>query len=159
MPKRCAAIAVLGFRALPDPGTPSALCSTKAMYSRRIAVTRSRCHGGDSDLGQLLFTGKDFVFALKKPQATDEPLLFLSTRSTIGERVMNWPEVESRWEEMKRLIGSYWKELSSDDLARIDRRRDGLAEVLRDRYGWDAQRTEAEICAFETDVRWPGAVK
>ena len=72
---------------------------------------------------------------------------------------MNWSEIESHWEEMKRLIGSYWKELSSDDLARIDRRRDGLAEVLRDRYGWDAQRTEVEICAFEKDVRWPGAVK
>ena len=44
---------------------------------------------------------------------------------------MNWPEVEDHWEQMKRLIGSYWKELSSDDLAGIDRRRDGLAQVLR----------------------------
>ena len=72
---------------------------------------------------------------------------------------MNWPEVADHWEQMKRLIGSYWKELSSDDLARIGRRRDGLAQVLRDCYGWDAQRTEVEICAFEKDVRWPGAVK
>jgi hypothetical protein len=72
---------------------------------------------------------------------------------------MNWPEVAGRWEEMRRLISSYWKELTSDDLARIDRRRDGLAEVLRDRYGWDARRAEVEICAFEKDVRWPGAVK
>jgi hypothetical protein len=72
---------------------------------------------------------------------------------------MNWPEVESHWEEMKRLIGSYWKELSDDDLARIDRRRDGLAAVLSDRYGWDARKAEAEICTFEKDVRWPGAVK
>jgi hypothetical protein len=82
-----------------------------------------------------------------------------STRSSIEEDVMNWPEVEDHWEQMKRLIGSYWKELSSDDLAGIDRRRDGLAQVLRDRYGWDAQWTEDEICAFEKDVRWPGAVK
>jgi hypothetical protein len=72
---------------------------------------------------------------------------------------MNWSEIESHWEEMKRLIGSYWKELSSDDLARIDQRRDGLAELLRDRYNWDAHRTEVEIRTFEKDVRRPGAVK
>ena len=126
-------------------------------HARIRGIDTSRAAASPGFVG--IFTGKDFVFALNKPQATDEPLLFLSTRSTIGEGVMNWSEVESRWEEMKRLIGSYWKELSSDDVARIDRRRDGLAEVLRDRYGWDAQRTEAEICAFEKDVRWPGAVK
>jgi len=72
---------------------------------------------------------------------------------------MNWSEVESHWEQASRLIASYWKELGDDDLARITRRRDGLLDVLRDRYGWDAERAEAEVCAFEKDLRWPGAVK
>ncbi len=72
---------------------------------------------------------------------------------------MNWSEVESYWGPMRRLIASYWKELGDADLARIGRRRDGLAEVLRDRYGWDDGRAEAEICKFEKEMRWPGAVK
>ena len=72
---------------------------------------------------------------------------------------MNWSEVESYWGSMKQLIVSYWTELGEDDLDRIGRRRDGLAAVLRGRYSWDAQRCEGEICAFEKDVRWPGAVK
>jgi hypothetical protein len=82
-----------------------------------------------------------------------------SRRSLIQEDVMNWSEIESHWGVTSRLIASSWKELSGDDLGRIDRSRDGLAAVLRDRYGWDAQKAEAEICAFEKDVRWPGAVK
>jgi hypothetical protein len=72
---------------------------------------------------------------------------------------MNWSEVESYWGPMRRLIASYWKELGEGDLDRIGGNRDGLAAVLRKRYGWDAERAEAEICNFEKDVRWPGAVK
>jgi len=72
---------------------------------------------------------------------------------------MNWSEVESYWGPMRRPIASYWKELCEGDLDRIGRSRDGLAAVLRDRYGWDAGRAEAEICRFEKEVRWPGAVK
>ena len=72
---------------------------------------------------------------------------------------MNWSEVESYRVPMRRLIASYWKELGEDDLDRIGRRRDGLAAVLRGRYGWDARRAEEEICRFEKEVRWPGAVK
>ncbi len=72
---------------------------------------------------------------------------------------MNWSEIESSWGSMKQLIATYWKGLGEDDLARIGRRRDGLAMVLRDRYGWDARRAEEEICRFEKEARRPGAVK
>jgi hypothetical protein len=54
---------------------------------------------------------------------------------------------------------SYWTELSDGDLARIDGKRDVLAAVLRERYGLNAPDAEAAICAFEKDVRRPGAVK
>ena len=72
---------------------------------------------------------------------------------------MNWPEIETRWPAMKALLASYWRELSDDDLALIDGRRDQLARVLGQRYGWVAADAEAAICAFEKDVRRPGAVK
>jgi hypothetical protein len=72
---------------------------------------------------------------------------------------MNWSEIEGQWEPMKALLASYWPTLSDDDLARIAGQRDVLAQVLRERLGLDDDDAEAAICAFEKDVRRPGAVK
>jgi uncharacterized protein YjbJ (UPF0337 family) len=72
---------------------------------------------------------------------------------------MNWSEIQSRWETLRGLLLSQWHELSDGDLARIEGKRDVLAEVLRERYGLDASEAERAICAFEKDVRRPGAVK
>jgi hypothetical protein len=72
---------------------------------------------------------------------------------------MNWSEIEGQWETMKALLVSHWHALNDDDLARINGKRDVLAQVLQERLGLDAAAAEAAICAFEKDVRWPGAVK
>ena len=72
---------------------------------------------------------------------------------------MNWSEIEVQWEPMKALLVSYWHKLSDDDLARINGKRDGLAHVIRERYGLDDTEAEGAICAFEKDVRRPWAVK
>jgi uncharacterized protein YjbJ (UPF0337 family) len=72
---------------------------------------------------------------------------------------MNWSEIEVQWEPMRGLLVSYWNKLSDDDLARIDGKRDGLAQVIRERYGLNDTEAEDAICAFEKDVRRPGAVK
>jgi hypothetical protein len=71
---------------------------------------------------------------------------------------MNWSEIESQWPSMKALLASHWHELSDDDLTRIDGQRERLARALQERLGLDAA-AEAAICAFEKDVRRPGAVK
>jgi hypothetical protein len=72
---------------------------------------------------------------------------------------MNWSEIENQWEPMKALLVSHWHQLSSDDLARINGQRDVLAQVLRERYDLNVTAAEDAICAFEKDVRRPGAVK
>jgi hypothetical protein len=72
---------------------------------------------------------------------------------------MNWSEIEARWEPMKALLASYWPELGDGDLAQVDGKRDLLTRVLRERYGLDDSEAEQAICAFEKDVRRPGAVK
>jgi hypothetical protein len=72
---------------------------------------------------------------------------------------MNWSEIEGQWEPMKAILASYWPTLSDDDLARIAGKRDVLAQVVRERLGLDAAAAEVAICAFEKDVRRPGAVK
>ena len=72
---------------------------------------------------------------------------------------MNWSEIESQWPSMKALLASHWHEQSDDDLTQIDRQRDRLARTLQERLGLDPAAAEAAICAFEKDVRRPGAVK
>jgi hypothetical protein len=46
-----------------------------------------------------------------------------------------------------------------EDVALFNGRRDVLADALQVRYSLGAREAEDPICAFEKDVRRPGAVK
>ena len=72
---------------------------------------------------------------------------------------MNWLEVKASWEDMSAVIQAHWPNLSDGDLVDIDADRDQLFHVLVRRYGLSGEQAEMEICEFEKDVRWPGAVK
>jgi hypothetical protein len=37
--------------------------------------------------------------------------------------------------------------------------RNELVRTLVDHYGFSGQQAETQVCEFEKDVRWPGAVK
>jgi uncharacterized protein YjbJ (UPF0337 family) len=72
---------------------------------------------------------------------------------------MNWSEVKASWEEMSVVIQAHWPKLTDEELNNIDGDRNELARALQRRYGLSRQQAETEICEFEKDVRWPGAVK
>jgi uncharacterized protein YjbJ (UPF0337 family) len=72
---------------------------------------------------------------------------------------MNWSEIEHRWDQMHAVVRTHWQKLNNDDLARINGKRDILAQVIQERDGLNATEAETEISAFEKDVRRPGAVK
>jgi hypothetical protein len=72
---------------------------------------------------------------------------------------MNWSEIEAQWQQMQALLASHWPRLSNEDITSTDGKRDVLAKLLQDCYGWDAPDAESAIRAFEKDVRRPGAVK
>jgi hypothetical protein len=72
---------------------------------------------------------------------------------------MNWSEIEVQWQQMQALVVSHWHKLSKEDSALIDGKRDVLAQVLKERYSLGVQKAEDAICAFQKDVRRPGAVK
>ena len=72
---------------------------------------------------------------------------------------MNWAEVQQDWAKMKIVVQSQWQRLTEEDLVVIDGRREELVQVLQRRFGLTAQAAEDAICAFEKDVRRPGAVK
>jgi uncharacterized protein YjbJ (UPF0337 family) len=72
---------------------------------------------------------------------------------------MNWAEIQGNWEAMRPLLQTHWQRLTDEDLAEMAGSRAGLTNALRRRYGWSQEGAEEAICAFEEDVRFPGAVK
>ena len=72
---------------------------------------------------------------------------------------MNWSEMKASWEEMSVVIQAHWPKLPDDELNNINGDRNELIRALVRRYGFSRQQAETEICEFEKDVRWPGAVK
>jgi hypothetical protein len=72
---------------------------------------------------------------------------------------MNWAEIKGNWEGLCPLLKTHWPLLSDADLRQVVGRREELARALRRRYGLGADEAEQRICAFEEEVRFPGAVK
>jgi hypothetical protein len=72
---------------------------------------------------------------------------------------MNWSAIEAQWEQMKARLVSDWHKLSEEDIALIDGKRNLLTQALHERCGLGAREAEDALCAFEKDVRRPGAVK
>jgi hypothetical protein len=72
---------------------------------------------------------------------------------------MNWTEMHSDWDECAPTLATWWPKLTEADLQQIAGSRGKLAEVLSERYGIDAAEADRQICAYEKEVRRPGAVK
>jgi uncharacterized protein YjbJ (UPF0337 family) len=72
---------------------------------------------------------------------------------------MNWSEMQASWEDMSVVIQAHWPKLTDDELDNIKGDRSELVRAIVRHYGFRAQQAETEVCEFEKDVRWPGAVK
>ena len=72
---------------------------------------------------------------------------------------MNWPEVQTQWDEYGVVVKSYFDQLTDEDVDVIGRNRDKLIELIQLRYRFTRDRAVDAICRFEKDVRRPGAVK
>lgn len=72
---------------------------------------------------------------------------------------MNWNEMKSDWVTVSPMVATYWNRLNPDDLQEINGSREKLADVLCERYRLSPEDAVNQICAFEKEVRRPGAVK
>jgi uncharacterized protein YjbJ (UPF0337 family) len=59
--------------------------------------------------------------------------------------------LRTRWKHFRNEINANWAELSSDDLDRIDGRRDNLVILLESKYGYARGRAEREVERVVTD--------
>lgn len=51
------------------------------------------------------------------------------------EDAMNWDRVEGNWKQFTGKLREKWGDLSDNDLAKINGRRDQLEGLLQERYG------------------------
>ncbi len=58
---------------------------------------------------------------------------------------MNNDIMEGKWKQMRGHAKDWWGKLSDDDLDRVQGKRDVLAGLLQEKYGYNRQRAEEEI--------------
>jgi uncharacterized protein YjbJ (UPF0337 family) len=75
--------------------------------------------------------------------------------------VMNWTQLEGKWQQVKGELKSKWGKLTDDDLTQIEGHRDVLLGKLRERYGdtRDSMEDEVDKWLASLDDKGPSSKK
>jgi uncharacterized protein YjbJ (UPF0337 family) len=65
---------------------------------------------------------------------------------------MNWDQVTGNWKQFKGKVKEQWGKLTDDELTVVAGRRDQLAGLLQERYGYTKERAEQEIRDFSDQL-------
>ena len=68
---------------------------------------------------------------------------------------MTWDRIEGNWKEFKGRVKEHWGDLSDDDLAVVEGRREELAGRIERRYGIAREEADRQI---EDWLREPGVL-
>jgi uncharacterized protein YjbJ (UPF0337 family) len=66
---------------------------------------------------------------------------------------MNWDQVAGNWKQFAGTVKAKWGKLTEDDLTVIAGKRDQLAGILQERYGYAKDRVEKELDDFTAKLR------
>lgn len=61
---------------------------------------------------------------------------------------MNWDQISGNWKQMTGKVKEKWGKLTDDDLITIAGKRDQLAGILQERYGYAKEQAEKELDEF-----------
>jgi uncharacterized protein YjbJ (UPF0337 family) len=61
---------------------------------------------------------------------------------------INWDVIEGKWKQFKADARVQWGKITDDEWDQIAGRRDKLAGVLQERYGWEREEAENHIDEF-----------
>jgi len=64
------------------------------------------------------------------------------------ETAMNWDQVQGNWKQLTGKAKEKWGKLTDDDLTTIAGKRDQLAGLLQQRYGYAKEQAEKELDEF-----------
>jgi uncharacterized protein YjbJ (UPF0337 family) len=66
---------------------------------------------------------------------------------------MNWDQVKGNWKQWTGKVKEKWGKLTDDDLTRVAGKRDQLAGLLQERYGYAKEQAEKELDDFTRDLK------
>ena len=66
---------------------------------------------------------------------------------------MNWEQAEGKWDQFRGEMQSQWGKLTDDDLTVVAGKRDQLAGLLQQKYGYAKDRAEKELDDFLTTLK------
>jgi uncharacterized protein YjbJ (UPF0337 family) len=73
---------------------------------------------------------------------------FLSRR-----HAMNWDQIAGNWKEFKGKVRAKWGKLTDDDLKTIGGKKDQLAGILQQKYGYAKEQAEKELDTFTASLK------
>lgn len=66
---------------------------------------------------------------------------------------MNWDQISGRWKQWAGQAKERWGKFTDDDLTRIAGRREHLAGLLQEKYGYVREKADMEIDAFAKELK------
>ena len=66
---------------------------------------------------------------------------------------MNWDQIQGNWKQFTGKVKAQWGKLTDDDLTTISGKRDELAGILQERYGYAKEKVETELDAFSKSLK------
>ena len=66
---------------------------------------------------------------------------------------MNWDQIAGDWKQFTGKLKARWGKLTDDDLTTIAGKRDQLAGLLQQRYGYAKDKAEEELDAFMKSLK------
>jgi uncharacterized protein YjbJ (UPF0337 family) len=66
---------------------------------------------------------------------------------------MNWDQIAGNWKQFTGKVKEKWGKLTDDDLTAAAGKRDQLAGILRERYGYEKEQAEKELDEFARSLK------
>jgi len=66
---------------------------------------------------------------------------------------MNWVQIHNEWYKLRDVVRESWGELSNEDLAVIDGKRERFISCIQDKYGLARNEAERRVRQWQEDIR------
>lgn len=66
---------------------------------------------------------------------------------------MDWDRIEGNWKQFAGKAKEKWGDLTDDDIARVNGKRDQLEGVLQNRYGYAKDKAREEVDAWSRNLK------